>query len=543
MPHKLLRALAAALLLASAGAAHARPVRVQLLAINDLHGNLQPPEGKDGQVNGVPAGGIEYLAAHLRAEARRNPHTLIVAAGDLMGASPLLSSMFDEAPTVEALNAMGLDVTSIGNHELDNGPDALQRRIAGRCPADRRCEPARYRYLAANVLRGGAPLEPPVDVRTVGGVKIGFIGETLQGARDLISPSSAKGLTFEDEAQAANRAAARLQRQGVRAIVLLIHQGGRQTPPQGAAIDPNGCVGFTGGILPILPKLSPAIRVVVSAHTHEMYNCRIDGRLVTSAGAYGRLFTRLDLTIDSAGDRLLKASAVNEVVTRDVPKDPAETAVLARYEPAARRLAERPVGALSAPLRQPVNAAGESGLGDVVADAMLESGRSWDPAAQLAVTNPGGLRTDIAGAPGASGPLTVTYGQVFTAAPFGNRLVSVTLTGDQLRRLLEEQFVSDSRVAILQVSHGLAYRYRLNAPAGQHVEPGSLTLDGRPIAPDERVRVVTTNYLLQGGDGHRVFAEGADPREGVLDREALVAYFGAHSPVAPGPQDRIRRTD
>ncbi len=305
-------------------AQQARAVTVQLLAINDFHGNLEPPSGADGMVNQIPAGGAEYLAAHLRSAVRDNPNSILVGAGDLMGASPLISGLFHDEPTIEALNAMNLAVTSIGNHEMDHGPTELLHRI----------EAARYQYLAANVVKAGPAgdtILPATAVRTVGGVKIGFIGETLQGTGGLVAPESAQGLRFLEESSVANSAAERFERDGVHAIVLLIHQGGRQHPASGAA-DPNGCENFEGDIKPVVSKLSPGIKVVISAHTHEFYNCMLAGHTVTSASSYGRMFTRVNLTIDPASDTIQSVSAKNEVVTRDLMPDPVQTAIIEKYK-------------------------------------------------------------------------------------------------------------------------------------------------------------------------------------------------------------------
>jgi 5'-nucleotidase len=540
-------ALAAALL--TAAPQPARPVTVQLLAINDFHGNLEPPTGTDGQVNQVPAGGAEYLATHLRRAVSANPNSLFVAAGDLLGASPLISGLFHDGPTIEAMNAMNLAVTSIGNHELDHGPAEFLHRIAGGCLRDDGCgpgeqsAPARFRYLAANVLRGHDPLLPPTAVRTVAGVKIGFIGETLLGTDHMISAPAAKGLTFEEESAAANQAAARLEKEGVRAIVLLIHQGGGQRPEKGPA-DPNGCENFQGAIGSIAAKLSPAIKVVLSAHSHQFYNCSISGHVVTSAGSYGRLFTRVTLSIDPATDTITAVTARNEVVTRDVEKDPAVTAILDRFRPGANRLANRPIGSITAEFNRTRTESGESALGELIADAQLASVQSPEKGgAMVSFMNSGGIRANLLGKESSPGHRNVSYGDLFTVQPFANQLQVLTLTGDALRRLLEQQFSGRGGGRILQVSEGFSYRYRTQAPEGQHIVPGSVQINGRPVAPTDRIRVAASDFLLNGGDSFTVFAEGTGVTVGPVDIDALVAYVAAHSPVPPRPLNRIVRID
>ena len=533
-------------------AQRAHTVTVQLLAINDLHGNLEPPAGEDGLVNQVPAGGAEYLATHIRNAVRENPNSILVGAGDLIGASPLISGLFLDGPTINALNAMNLAITSIGNHELDHGPAELLRRVRGGCLSETGCsdgeksEAAHFQYLAANVVRAtGAkgPILPATAVRAVGGVKIGFIGETLQATAQLIPAASAEGLQFLEESSVANEAAARLEREGVHAIVLLIHQGGRQRPANGTA-DPNGCENFEGDLSALVNKLSPSIKLVISAHTHQFYNCEIAGHTVTSAGSFGRLFTRMNLTVNRDTGAIVILSAKNIVVTRDVPKDPVQTAILERFRPGMARVANRIVGSVSGEIGHVANEAGESALGDVIADAQLASVSAPDKGgAVMAFINEGGIRASIPGPAGPNGPRQVSFGDLYKLLPFANQVTVLTMTGDMIRRLLEQQFSAEGSPYILQVSDGFTYRYKLHARAGQHVVTGSLALHGRPIALADRVRVEANDFLSAGGEGFTVFREGIDRYVGPIDIDSLVEYFGAHSPVAPGPQNRIMRVD
>jgi 5'-nucleotidase len=515
-------------------------VQVQLLAINDFHGNLEPPIGSDGLINKVPAGGAEYLATHLRRAAAENPNTLVIGAGDMFGASPLLSGLFEDRPGIEALNAMHLSVTSVGNHELDHGGAGLLRKIKA----------AKFQYLAGNVLFEGKPLFPATTVRTIGGVKIGFIGETLQGTGTMLSDKTSQGLEFEEESAVANRAAAALERQGVHTIVLLIHQGGSQKA-DGHDRDPNGCENFSGDLKPIIDHLSASIRIVVSAHTHQFYNCTLDGRTVTSASSYGRMFTRLQLTVDPATDKLLKVAATNVVATRDVARDPAETAIIARYLPRADRLRNRVVGSITAEISKKKDSAGESGMGELIADAQLAATSAPENGgAVIAFMNSGGIRADLAPPAGqATGPYDITFGQLYTVQPFGNRLTVFTLTGDMIRRILEQQFGGqqfgdgDATPELLQVSQGFRYQYRLHAPPGEHIVTGSITLNGRAVAPADRLRVEASDFIAQGSEGLTAFRERTGSVTGELDLDALVAYFASRSPVAPGPLNRIVRVD
>ncbi|HEV3061836.1 MAG TPA: bifunctional metallophosphatase/5'-nucleotidase [Vicinamibacterales bacterium] len=551
-------ALALPLALDGASGSRGEPalVAVQLLAINDFHGNLEPPSGANGQMNSTPAGGAEYLATHLASAIADNPNSIVVAAGDLIGASPLISSLFHDEPTIEAMNAMNLAVSSVGNHEFDKGVGELLRMKRGGChPADG-CQGggefkgAAFQYLSANVVRQAthATLFPATAVRTVGGVRVGFIGETLKGTPRIVSAAAIRGLTFLDEAIVANESAARLERQGVHAIVLLVHEGGRQRPAEGDS-DPNECVNFGGAIESVVGKLTANIPVVISGHTHTFYNCRIGDHLVTSAGAYGQMITRINLEIDRSTGRIARASAANEIVTRDVARDPAVTSIIEKYGALAEGTANRVVGAVVGDIRRSANAAGESPLGDIIADAQLAAtSAAANGAAVVAFTNEGGIRSDIvAGAgplPARDGRVAeVTYGDLFRVQPFGNVLTVFTMTGDMIKRLLEQQFDNPrpGAASVLQVSSGFTYRYRLKAPAGQHVERNSIAIAGRRIGPADRVRVAAVNFLVDGGGGYPALGQGTGKIVGVPDIDALVAYFKGHSPVAPGRQDRIIR--
>jgi 5'-nucleotidase len=530
-------------------------VTVQVLAINDFHGNLEPPSGTNGLINGTEAGGAEYLATHLRDAVAGNPRSIIVAAGDLVGASPLISALFHNEPAIESMNAMNLAVASVGNHEFDRGPRELLRLQRGGChPADGCLDGggfhgARFRYLSANVIDNAthAPLLPATAIRTVGGVRIGFIGETLRGTKEIVAPAGTAGLTFLDEASTANLHAARLERQGVHAIVLLIHEGGRQGPDEGDA-EPNGCANFSGAIDSIVRKLTPDIKVIISGHSHRFYNCTIAGHVVTSASSYGRMITRVQLEIESSNDTIGRIAATNEVVGRDVEKDTSQAQIIAKYRGLSEGVANRGIGSVTGDIMRRANVAGESALGDIIADAQLSSmAPTSHGGAVVAFMNSGGIRADIlANSQGpAPGPGDVTYGQLFNVQPFGNVMTVLTMTGEMIKRLLEEQFDNPGpgERSVLQVSSGFTYRYARNAPAGHRVDPASLMIGGRRIAPTDRLRVAASDFLVAGGNGFTVFREGTDRVAGDADIDALVAYVKAHSPVAPGPQNRIVRTD
>lgn len=531
------------------------PVEVQLLALNDFHGNLEPPSGSSGRiqtgpnaaVDRVDAGGAEYLATQLarRAEEQKKQNTITVAAGDLIGASPLLSAAFHDEPTIESLGLAGLDYASVGNHEFDEGPAELLRIQNGGCHPVDGCadgtpyEGADFQYLSANafVTETGEPLLAPYAIHRVQGVRVGFIGMTLEGTADIVSQQGVAGLEFADEVQTANRYAAELQAQGVESIVVLLHEGGSQAA---GAWDVNGCTGLRGPVVDIADGMSDAIDVVVSGHTHQAYNCEIDGKLVTSGSSFGRLVTDIDLSIDRHTGDVLTASAENVIVTRDVAPDPQQTALIARYRQALGPIAGEVVGVVAQDLtrtQEPTADGAESALGNVIADAQLAA-TDTEAGAVAAFMNPGGVRADL-------GAGEVTYEEAFTVQPFGNNLVTLDLTGAQLNCLLEQQFQLGT---VLYTSATVSYAVSAAgtpAPAGAdpctgtRVVDSSVTIGGAPVLPTGVYRVTVNNFLAGGGDGFSVLTGGTNAVTGPIDLDAFTAYLGAASPVQAPALDRI----
>jgi 5'-nucleotidase len=540
-------------------AAASGTVDVQLLAINDFHGALEPPAGSNGRIGQTVAGGIEYMATHLAALAKANPNTVIVSAGDNIGATPLLSGMFHDEPSIEALSTAGVALSAVGNHELDEGWDELYRIQNGGCHPVDGCQDhtpfagAAFRYLTANILvdpagatpqmlersgwkppsgRRAAPLFAPYEVRTFNGVKVGFIGLTLQGVGSIVSPNAMKGLVVRPEVASANEAARALRGQGVHAIVVLIHEGGVPTGVAGQE-DPNGCAGFQGPIIKIANEMSPNIDVIVSGHTHRAYICTIGTKLVTSASSFSRVITDIDLQVDRATGQVTSKTAHNVIVTRDVEKSAAETALLDHYRPLAAAVAMRPVGSLPAPVPLGRNAVGESALGDIIADGMLEAARGVAGRVDAAFTNSGGIRSDLV-ASGANG--TITFGDLFNVLPFGNIVMVKTLSGDAIARMLEQQ--TPNRV--LQISSTVRYAWDPAKPQGKRVNRSTIEIGGKPIVRTEKYRIVSNDFVWNGGDEFVAATEGIEPVAIGTDVDIFLDYIGRHSPVTGGPQNRIR---
>jgi 5'-nucleotidase len=554
---------------------------IQLLSFNDFHGNLEAPGGSSGritidhfytdvddidndgnrteQINFVNAGGVEYLATKL-AEARKgHPNSLTVAAGDIVGASPLLSAAFHDEPTVEAMNKLGLDVTSVGNHEFDEGYKELQRLASGGCIDDGDGENnqnscpdgtfggADFDMLAANVVETstGKTILPSYTVKTFNGAKIGFIGMTLEGTPSIVTASGVAGLTFKDEAETANALVPVLKEQGVNAIIVLLHEGAAPTQ-NGKSYDwacQNGGT-ISGALVDINANLDPAIDMVVSGHTHQPYVCTLPDsaghpRLVTSASSFGRLYTDTTVTYDRRTSDIVRPTttdSANHIVERTVAKDPAQSALIAKYKSLVSAIANQVIGQVEGSLlSRTANAAGESPLGDLIADAQLAD-TSTIPAGGVAPVvsfmNPGGIRADLV--ENAAGD--VTYEAAFTVQPFNNYLVSLTLTGQQLIDVLNQQFKNapgaPARPYVLATSAGLTYTHN-------RASVSDVKINGVAVDPSASYRVVTNNFLADAGDGFPAFRDGTDRYFGGLDIDAFANYLETRSPYSAPPLDRI----
>jgi 5'-nucleotidase len=525
------------------GAENSREVNLQILAINDFHGNIATSSGSFGGT-----GRADFLAANIAAaEAAAPGHSIFVSAGDLIGASPLISALFHDEPTIEAMNLMGLDINGVGNHEFDEGPEELLRMAyGGSHPVDGDLDGdgfagADFEFLAANVVvdESGETLFPSYTIRNFDGVKVAFIGMTLEGTPTIVTPSGVAGLTFNDEAETVNALVPQLQQNNVEAIVVLLHEGGRSNGGQ------NDCgTELTGPIAEIVPQLDDAVDLVIAGHTNDEFICEIDGKWVTMADNRGRLFTDIDVTLNRV-TKDLTVQAINNVANLQggVTPDPALTALIDKYDALSAPLANAVIGTTTTDISRSGNVAGESALGDIIADAQLAA--TADPGfggAHVAFMNPGGIRNDITFA--SSGPEAdgeFTFGEAFGVQPFGNSLVTMTLTGAQIEALLEQQFDNPTpgRNRILQVSTGFTYEWSASAAAGDKIDPASIMIDGAVVDPAANYRVTVNSFMADGGDNFSVLVDGTDRLGGEVDLDALVTYFGANSPVAPGPQDRI----
>ena len=564
-----------------------KTLRVRVIAFNDFHGNIDGANltfrsdadnifslNAAGQRVAVPAGGVDYMAGlvnQLKADA---PNSVVVSAGDLVGASPLNSALFHDEPTIETMNSLGLDFNAVGNHEFDEGKDELLRLQNGGChPTDpNSCrgnsvgtsfpfEGAKFDFLAANVIdtATGKTLLPAFGVKNFKGNRVAFIGMTLEATPSIVTPSGVAGLAFRDEADTVNKLVAQLKRRGIDAVVVLIHEGGF------APGSINGCTGVSGPIVDIVNRLDDAVDLVVSGHTHQAYNCSLPNRAgraipVTSAGSFSRVMTSIDLTLNTKTKDVIAVTAENRLVDRSNFLGAAEpiqpvaeiSTIVANYNSLVQPIANRVVGAITADITRARTAAGESALGDVIADAQLNATAPADKgAAVIAFMNSGGIRADLtfASSTAGEGNGNVTYGESFTVQPFGNSLIVKTFTGQQIYDLLNQQWASNQFAdggRTLQVSNGFTYQHTFipnTSPLGaNYVCNGSVLLNGAPIDRAASYRVTMNSFLASGGDNFSVFNLGTNQLGGDVDLDALELYFQANlSGVAPGARTRIQQ--
>ncbi|WP_455922144.1 bifunctional metallophosphatase/5'-nucleotidase [Pseudomonas putida] len=531
--HRVLKATALALALSGCVSAPAKPVAVNIVAINDLHGYLQANryayKDGNGQVQRVEAGGIATLGGMLDQLRAQDPQLLFIGAGDLVGASPPLSAMWADEPTLLAMRGMGLKFSTIGNHELDNGKAEFLRQMNGGCQSSRPDKACQFQanfpgggfpYLAANLIDTdtGKPLLPAYRIETVHGVKVAFVGAVLRDVAKVVSAKGMQGLKATDEADAVNAVIPELRAQGVNAIVAVVHQGGDTPEP----FDKPDCSHLQGDIVDVAQRLDPAVDVLISAHSHQGYLCKVGKLLVTQGSSYGHLLTHLTLEVTPGTHQVTAIQAQNLLADPAKYQPDAKMAALQQaVEARSNTVLLRPVGTPGAPkITAAADINGESPLGDLITDAQLAMTRKLG--AQIAFTNQGGIRNQLILSPGQA---QLTYAQVASVQPFNNTLVLMSLTGAQLQQLLNQQWQAED-FNPLQISHGFSYRWDRTREGGDKVVPGSLMLDGKLVQASKSYRVVMNSFLADGGDRFGVFKQGAqrvDTR--LIDLDALLGYL------------------
>ncbi|GMA15457.1 bifunctional metallophosphatase/5'-nucleotidase (plasmid) [Deinococcus metallilatus] len=547
------------------------PVNVTVMAVNDFHGGLEPssfagvqvPNADGTGTTGLTAGGIEAIGGELADVRKQNPNTVFVGGGDLIGASPVTSSLLRDEPTVIALSKLGLKASALGNHEFDQGLKELMRMQNGGCDSnapDKACKfdpnypGASFRWLGANVeyKAGGTNPFQPYYIENIGGAKIGFIGAVLKDTPTIVSPTGVADLNFLDEATSINKYVPILKAQKVDAILVLIHQGGEIKAGSAAKFDTVGCQDLIGDIVPIAQKIDPAVSAIISGHTHQGYNCLVPDpngkpRIVIEGEVYGHLLQRLDLVVDKANHNVMQVKAQNVVINYASRKangtlDSNMTALLATAKAKTDDVKNQFVTNLSvSQIKRAADRSSESALGDVIADAQLTATKAQG--AQIAFMNPGGIRADLPDSTKIKPGNVVNFGDVFAVQPFGNTMVVMDLTGAQIKALLEQQTTGNNagtNAKLLQVSAGFSYTLNLTAPEGARVS--NLKLNGQALADTASYRVAMNSFLSTGGDNFTVFKQGTNVVQlpGLVDVDALVSYLKANGPSLTGTvQGRI----
>ncbi len=531
-------ALTAASLITGCATRPAGPLELNVVALNDFHGHLEGGKFSytiNGQPVTVHAGGIDVIGAALQAWRKEDKELMFVGAGDLIGGSPAMSSMWADEASLTALSMLGMNASSAGNHEFDQGRAELLRQQHGGCQshrADKACkfEPnyrgASFTYLAANVIdtATGKTLLPAYKIEEAKGVRVGYIGAVLKDTPSVVLASGIKGLAFLDEADSINKALAEVRAKGATVFVVLIHEGGHTDE----GFNEPDCKNLKGPIVGIAKRLDPELKLIISGHTHTGFQCKVDGRTITQAEMGGHVLSRIKLSVD-AQSRTLRDISVRNVVLKpgEYPADPRMGAYLKQVKERSEAALARPVARVGAKVvTRKLNDAGEAPLGNLVADAVLDATKS--EGVQVAFMNTGGMRKDLE----AGDNLVATYGQAQVVLPFSNTIVVMDMTGAQLRTVLEQQWIrthADSNAAMLHPSRGFTYRWDGAKPRGQRVVPGSVKLDGVAIDDASTYRVAANNFLAEGGDGFGAFAEAANKRDTqMLDLDAFVRYLAAN---------------
>ncbi|MET9064942.1 bifunctional metallophosphatase/5'-nucleotidase [Streptosporangium sandarakinum] len=562
----------------------AKTVPVRLLALNDFHGNLEPSTGSSGRMVDetgatVYAGGAAYIATHMAQMTDKN--TLKVAQGDLIGASPLISAAYHDEPSVEFLGRLGVTASAVGNHEFDEGYGELRRIMYGGCHPVDGCSPAgqwkgaRYDYLGANVLfkqptgtaekqalaafgdpknagalrallkNYGVPALPPVAIRWMNGVPIGFIGLVTQSTPGIVTSEGIKDLRFIDEVKAANVASKLLSLVGVKAQVVLMHEGDQAAVGK----SPDSCSAEPGAGTRIATQVDPQIDMILSGHSHQAYLCQVTDpaggkRLFSQGASFGRVITKVDFQVDVRTRDVVRSTvaADNQVVTRTVDPDPETSTFVQTWKDRVSQISDRPIGKITAEITNAAAPSGESPLGNLIADAQLAATRTGGNA-QIALMNPGGVREKLtyASSSAGEGDGVVTYGEAFAVQPFNNLMQVVTLTGAQLKTVLEQQFTGGPNAQpftkILQPSSNFTYTYSASAPWGSKIS--DMKIDGVAVTDTQTIRVAANNFLVGGGDAFQGFTAGTDLWSGPLDIDAFTAYLAAAGTITPPVPNHI----
>lgn len=549
---------------------------INILAFNDFHGNLEPPkrfiEAEDPTDTNksvrIPVGGVSYFADAINKLRAQYPNNAVVSAGDLISASPLTSSLFLDEPTIETMNEIKIDFNAVGNHEFDRGTDELRRLQNGGCQQYTTTKPcqinkdfagAKFNFLAANVSLKADPqrtLFPAYKIKRYGNIPVAFIGLTLEATPTIVSASGIKDVDFHDEAETVNSLIPELKKQGVEAIVVVVHEGVAPSTKFNA----KTCAGLSGPLTGILDRLDTAVDVVVSGHTHQSYICDYSTLnpqkpfLLTSAGQYGTAITNIKLELDGKTGDVIKKDAQQVPIQSEAytsgtttvnltnlyekfSKTPSIEAILDKYRQAVTTISARIVGTATTVINRNAAESGETALGNLIADAQQAAAlTASNQGSDFTLMNPGGVRADLQ----TNSNNQITFGDVFAVQPFGNSIVTLSLTGQQIRELLEQQWsgANADRPRILQPSKELSYAYKKDATAVPRAT--QIMISGQALMDSKSYRVTVNSFIADGGDNFTVLTKGTNRVGGGQDVDALEKYINQNSPVQAPETNRIK---
>jgi 5'-nucleotidase len=531
------------------------PRHIKILGFNDFHGQLST--GK--LVGSRPVGGAAVLASYLHAaEAQAQDGSIIVHAGDHVGASPAASALLQDEPSITFLNMLANSacahgkmgrscnvVGTLGNHEFDEGLKEIKRLLnGGNYPAGPFLQDpwqgSIVPYINANVVRtkGGQTILPPYVIKKIKDVNIGFIGAVLKETPTIVTPTGVAGLTFKDEAASINQQVAKLKALGIHAIVVTIHQGQSQSPSNENPTNPNGVEPTSGAIVDIVKQLDDEVDIVVSGHSHSFMNTLISNNngkkmLVVQAFSASTAYDDIDVTIDPITQDVTEKSARVLTTWADqgpgLTPDAAVASLVSQAETKVAPLINQVIGTASLAITTTENSAGESLMGNLIADAQRAS-----TGTEVAFMNPGGIRAGLVAGP-------VTWGNLFTVQPFGNTLVTMKLTGSLILTALEQQWQDQPFPRIMKTS-GITYSWDNAQPVGSRIVPGSVKINGVPLVTSQTYNVTVNNFMATGGDNFLAFKSGTNQTGGAVDLDALIAYVKSlPQPFGAAIEGRINR--
>ncbi|CAG7617322.1 bifunctional metallophosphatase/5'-nucleotidase [Paenibacillus allorhizosphaerae] len=550
------------------------PIELQLLAITDFHGYLQPASDKaNGEIQSLDGplvvGGAAYLAAHLKRLRAGHANSLLLSNGDNFSGWPIETAAFKSEPTIEFLNAIGVEVSSAGNHEFDVSPEFLIRHMMNGecfgtedidgCYKDSTGKPFRgchFDYISANVrdARNGQLVLKPYIIKHIpdgrgGTVPVGIIGLIEEAAFTKEQMSVQSGVLYADSLlESANRYAEELRDQGVQTIIALVHEGGSA---DSSGLDFNGCERPWGPAIDFAAKASPAIDVIITGHWHAAFNCLIDDpdgnpRPVVEGSNHGRLITEINLYIDPLTKDVLrdKTRCINHPNTRDIAPDPDIEAMVAYWSKRAQEQQNVPLAKLKGDLLCARNAYGESAFANVVADAFYAAAQKIPQPVDFAMTvglpkgdllfAKGTVPTDLDG--------TITFGELLHSVGAHTSEIVVTLSGKQIQQILEEQWSQGTDGTVMfqpvNVSYNVQYAYDLHQPLRARIAPADVIINGEKLDPDRRYRVATNGLVAVNGGGYPSFSGYSDALR--IASWPVMDYIKAQGEIQAPKLNRIR---